>query len=132
MIVPIVWVTLNYFGYLDYLKTKSVDLRMQFRGEITQNLDQNQEDQVQVEGNLSLPRVPKVCYVNFDSATLARDDVGERPWDRAFFRGHLIGFDRKGMPGSLPSTLGLRPRACQAWFLRKILSAAMLRWANWY
>ena len=31
-------------------------------------------------------KVPKIIYVNFDSATLGMDDVGERPWDRAFFR----------------------------------------------
>ena len=95
MVVPIIWVILNHFGHLDYLKTKSVDLRLQFRGEIPQNLEQNLENQVQVEGNLSLPRVPKVCYVNFDGATLSRDGVGERPWDRAFFR-DVIGFIGKG------------------------------------
>ena len=111
MIVPIVWVTLNYFGYLDYLKTKSVDFRMQFRGEITQNLDQNLEDQVQVEGNLSLPRVPKVCYVNFDSATLARDDVGERPWDRAFFRDTSLALIEKGNARVLAFDFGFTPKS---------------------
>ena len=111
MVVPIIWVILNHFGHLDYLKTKSVDLRLQFRGEIPQNLEQNLENQVQVEGNLSLPRVPKVCYVNFDGATLSRDDVGERPWDRAFFRDTSLALLEKGNARVLAFDFGFTPKS---------------------
>ena len=31
-------------------------------------------------------KIPKVIYVNFDAATLSMDEVGERPWNRSFFR----------------------------------------------
>ena len=111
MVVPIIWVILNHFGHLDYLKTKSVDLRLQFRGEIPQNLEQNLENQVQVEGNLSLPRVPKVCYVYFDGATLSRDDVGERPWDRAFFRDTSLALLEKGNARVLAFDFGFTPKS---------------------
>ena len=33
-----------------------------------------------------MPKIPKVIYVNFDAATLSLDEVGERPWNRSFFR----------------------------------------------
>ena len=78
LIIPIIWSSLNYFGFLDYLKTKSVDWRMQFRGEVPQSSFDGNETIV-VDGNLSLPKIPKVTYVNFDAATLSMDDVGERP-----------------------------------------------------
>ena len=85
LIIPVIWACLNYFGLLDYLKTKSVDWRMQMRGEIAQSTVDLIETII-VEGNVSIPKVPKLTYVNFDASTLAMDDVGERPWDRAFFR----------------------------------------------
>ena len=64
-----------------------------------------------MEGNLSLPRVPKVCYVNFDSATLARDDVGERPWDRAFFRDTSLALLEKGNARVLAFDFGFTPKS---------------------
>ncbi|NDH16938.1 MAG: hypothetical protein EBY48_07675, partial [Opitutae bacterium] len=86
LVIPIIWISLNHLGYLDYLKVKSVDLRKQYRGEIPQNFEENALDRIQVEENKTVPRIPKLIYVNFDAATLAMDGVGERPWDRAFFR----------------------------------------------
>ena len=62
---------------MDYLKTKSLDWRIQARGEIKQLDSFESGDLIQVENNLTLPRVPKVAYVNFDAATLAMDGVGE-------------------------------------------------------
>ena len=50
LIVPILWSSLNYFGFLDYLKTKSVDWRMQFRGEIPQS-SYLTDEKVLVDGN---------------------------------------------------------------------------------
>jgi hypothetical protein len=38
LFVPFIWVALNHFGTLDYLKIKSVDLRKQYRGEISPEL----------------------------------------------------------------------------------------------
>ncbi|MAE52958.1 MAG: hypothetical protein CMI20_02455, partial [Opitutae bacterium] len=73
LIIPLIWISLNHSGYLDYLKVKSVDLRKQYRGEIPQNFEKNALDRVQVEDNKTVPRIPKLIYVNFDSATLAMD-----------------------------------------------------------
>ena len=84
MLIPVIWICLNHFGYLDYLKVKSVDLRKQFRGEIPQDITAQSEDRILVEMNQTVPKIPKVAYVNFDASTLAMDGVGERPWDRAF------------------------------------------------
>ena len=62
LIIPVIWACLNYFGLLDYLKTKSVDWRMQMRGEIAQSsFDLNET--IIVEGNVSIPKVPKLTYV---------------------------------------------------------------------
>ena len=61
-----------------------------------------------MDGNLSIPKVPKVTYVNFDAATLAMDDVGERPWDRAFFRDMALALIERGNARVLAClTLGL-------------------------
>ena len=86
LFVPLVWIGVNSLGYLDYLKTKTLDWRLEFRGEVSLRDAPNADDQVPVEGNLTVPRIPNVTYVNFDAKTLAMDGVGERPWDRAFFR----------------------------------------------
>ena len=64
LIIPVLWSGLNYFGFLDYLKTKSVDWRMQFRGEIPQS-SYIPDEEIVVDGNLSIFKVPKVTYVNF-------------------------------------------------------------------
>ena len=55
------------------------------------------DEKIIVDGNLSIPKTPKVTYVNFDAATLAMDDVGERPWDRAFFRDMALALIERGM-----------------------------------
>jgi len=76
--IPLLWMIINHLGYLDYLKTKTVDWRMVYRGEIAQK-ESNADDLITVEGNISIPRIPKVTYVNFDAETLSMDGVGERP-----------------------------------------------------
>ena len=89
LIIPLIWIGVNHFGLIDGWKIKSVDLRLSSnipgsRGQLSHN--KNSSASVVVEGNKTIPKIPKVVYVNFDSATLGMDDVGERPWDRAFFR----------------------------------------------
>ena len=87
LVVPLIWIAVNELGYLDYLKTKTLDWQLrEWRGEISHREAPDADDKVTVEGNQTVPRVPKVTYVNFDAGTLAMDGVGERPWDRAFFR----------------------------------------------
>ena len=110
LIIPIIWSSLNYFGFLDYLKTKSVDWRMQFRGEVPQSSYDGNETII-VEGNLSLPKIPKVTYVNFDAATLSMDDVGERPWDRAFFRDMALALIERGNARVLAFDFGFTPKS---------------------
>lgn len=84
--VPLIWVVLNHFGFLDFMEYKSVDLRFKARGNLSHREEALSERRVPVEGNKTVPRVPKVMYVNFDSDTLSMDEVGERPWNRDFFR----------------------------------------------
>jgi len=89
LIIPLIWIGVNHFGLIDGWKIKSVDLRLSSnipgsRGQLSHN--KNSSASVVVDGNKTIPKIPKVVYVNFDSATLGMDDVGERPWDRAFFR----------------------------------------------
>ena len=110
LIIPVIWACLNYFGLLDYLKTKSVDWRMQMRGEIAQSsFDLNET--IIVEGNVSIPKVPKLTYVNFDASTLAMDDVGERPWDRAFFRDMAMALIERGNARVLAFDFGFTPKS---------------------
>ena len=54
LVIPFIWMILNHLGYLDYLNTKTLDWRMQFRGEIPQNLDQETENKILVEDNKSI------------------------------------------------------------------------------
>jgi class 3 adenylate cyclase/CHASE2 domain-containing sensor protein len=84
--VPLLWIVLNHFGFLDFLEYKSVDLRFKVRGDVSHQEEPLADERVAVEGNKTVPRVPKVMYVNFDSDTLSMDEVGERPWNRGFFR----------------------------------------------
>jgi class 3 adenylate cyclase/CHASE2 domain-containing sensor protein len=86
LIVPLVWILLNHFSLLDFMEYKSVDLRFKVRGNSSHREDLVADKRVPVEGNKTVPRVPKVMYVNFDSDTLSMDEVGERPWNRGFFR----------------------------------------------
>ena len=109
--IPLLWITANHFGYLEYLKTKSLDWRMQFRDEISQDSYLDPTDLVQIEDNRSIPRIPKVVYVNFDSSTLAMDDVGERPWDRAFFRDTSLALIERGNARVLAFDFGFTPKS---------------------
>ena len=111
LIIPCLWIGLNHFGYLEYLKTKSVDLRMQFRGEIPQSSYIEPEDKIELPDGSSVPRVPKLVYVNFDSATLGMDNVGERPWDRAFFRDTALALIDKGKARSIGFDFGFTPKS---------------------
>jgi CHASE2 domain-containing sensor protein len=81
-------------------------LRKQYRGEISQDLAGNSNDLIIVENNQTVPRIPKLVYVNFDSSTLAMDGVGERPWDRAFFRDTAITLLEKGQARSIGFDFG--------------------------
>jgi len=110
LIIPIIWSSLNYLGFLDYLKTKSVDWRMLYRGEVSQSsFDKNET--IVVDDNHTLPKIPKVTYVNFDAATLAMDDVGERPWDRAFFRDMALALIERGNARVLAFDFGFTPKS---------------------
>ena len=86
LIVPLIWIVLNHFGLLDFLEYKSVDLRFKARGNLSHREQPFADERVSVEDNKTVPRIPKVIYVNFDSDTLSMDEVGERPWNRGFFR----------------------------------------------
>ena len=86
LIVPLIWSVLNHFGLLDFLEYKSVDLRFKARGNLSHREQPFADERVNVEDNKTVPRIPKVIYVNFDSDTLSMDEVGERPWNRGFFR----------------------------------------------
>ena len=111
LVIPIIWIALNDFGYLDYLKVKSVDLRKQYCGEIPQNLEKNALDRVKVEDNETVPRIPKLIYVNFDEGTMAMDEVGERPWDRAFFRDTCLNLFEKGGVRTIGFDFGFTPKS---------------------
>ena len=92
MTVPCLWIAFNSYGVLDSWKVWTLDQRMTwnpfglFRGELSHREASNADDPVRVDENQTLPRVPHVMYVNFDAKTLEMEGVGERPWDRAFFR----------------------------------------------
>ncbi len=111
LLIPVFWIIFNHFGYLDYLKVKSVDLRKQFRGEIPQDIKSQSEDRILVEMNKTVPRIPKVAYVNFDASTLAMDGVGERPWDRAFFRDTAMTLLEEGGARSVAFDFGFTPKS---------------------
>jgi len=84
--VPLVWIVLNHFGFLDFIEYKSVDLRLKVRDNLSHQEGPLSDERVSVEGNKTVPRIPKVMYVNFDASTLSMDEVGERPWNRRFFK----------------------------------------------
>jgi len=114
LIIPIIWIIVNDFGLIDSWKTKSLDLRLSSkipgsRGEISHQNGTKKE--ISIEGNLSIPRIPKIVYVNFDAATLAMDDVGERPWDRAFFRDMSMALMTKGKARVLAFDFGFTPKS---------------------
>jgi len=111
LIIPCIWITLNHFGYLDYLKTKTVDWRMQFRGEIAQASYADKNETIELPNGEKIPRVPKLIYVNFDGGTLEMDGVGERPWDRAFFRDTALALLDKGKARSIGFDFGFTPKS---------------------
>ena len=114
LIIPIIWIIVNHFGLIDSWKTKSIDLRLSSvipgsRGEISHQSAAPEE--IEIEGNQTIPKVPKIVYVNFDAATLAMDDVGERPWDRAFFRDMSMALMKKGGARVLAFDFGFTPKS---------------------
>jgi len=109
--IPLIWMMINHLGYLDYLKTKTVDWRMVYRGEIAQAIDPDQEDWITLEDNTTIPRIPKVTYVNFDAETLSMNGVGERPWDRAFFRDTAMTLLEIGKARSVGFDFGFTPKS---------------------
>jgi len=76
LMIPLIWIMLNHLGYLDYLKTKSLDWRLQFRGEIPQSDYLEENNTIKLPNGGEIPRVPKLVYVNFDAGTLEMDGVG--------------------------------------------------------
>jgi len=111
LIIPCIWITLNHFGYLDYLKTKTVDWRMQFRGEVAQASYADENETIELPNGEKIPRVPKLMYVNFDGGTLEMEGVGERPWDRAFFRDTALALLDKGKARSIGFDFGFTPKS---------------------
>ena len=115
LIIPLIWIIVNHFGLIDSWKTKSLDLRLSStylpgaRGEISHQAGSKEE--IMVEDNKSIPKIPKVVYVNFDANTLAMDDVGERPWDRAFFRDMSMALMTKGKARVLAFDFGFTPKS---------------------
>ncbi len=86
LIIPVIWIVLNQFGLLDSMEYKSLDLRFKLRGEVSHQQGPLADKSVRISDDKSVPRIPKVIYVNFDADTLSLDQVGERPWNRGFFR----------------------------------------------
>ena len=82
MMVSLPWLAMSHWGALDGWKTTALDWSFQLRGEL-EHIAENQSERVRVgENNQTVPRLPKVVYVNFDADTLAMPGIGERPWDR--------------------------------------------------
>ena len=114
LVIPIVWIIVNHLGLIDGWKTKSVDLRLNSKipGARGQILHDNESlEFVKIEENKTIPKIPKIVYVNFDAATLAMDDVGERPWDRAFFRDLSMALMEKGNARVLSFDFGFTPKS---------------------
>jgi class 3 adenylate cyclase/CHASE2 domain-containing sensor protein len=111
LLIPFIWIMLNHLGYLDYLKTKSLDWRLQFRGEIPQSDYLEENNTIKLPNGGEIPRVPKLVYVNFDAGTLEMDGVGERPWDRAFFRDTALALLEKGKARSIGFDFGFTPKS---------------------
>ena len=77
LLVPIIWIGLNYAGVVDYLENKSIDLRFKVRGNLDHRSASNESVLVDKESNQTVPKIPKVIYVNFDAKTLSLDEVGK-------------------------------------------------------
>ncbi len=61
--IPVIWSVIDHFGGLTFLENKSLDLRFQYRGEVSAPL--------------------KVVYVDVDSLSLS--EIGGWPWSRDYF-----------------------------------------------
>ena len=114
LVIPLIWIAVNHYGWINGWKVKSVDLRLASnlpgaRGEISHIMDSTEE--VVVDGNKTIPKIPKVVYVNFDSATLGMEDVGERPWDRAFFRDMSMALLERGNARVLAFDFAFTPKS---------------------
>ena len=64
-LVPLAWIALNQFGFLDFLEYKSVDLRFKMRGNVSHQEGSLASERIEVEGNKTVPRIPKVIYLLF-------------------------------------------------------------------
>ena len=62
-LVALAWCGVNFFGLLDFVEEETIDWRFQHRGE--------------------LPGQTKIFYLDVDAKSIA--DVGNQPWDRAFY-----------------------------------------------
>ena len=60
LIVPLIWIVLNHFGFLEFLEYKTVDLRFNVRGNLSHQDGGPGDETVVVEGNKTIPRVPKM------------------------------------------------------------------------
>ena len=58
------------------------------------------------------------------------DEVGERPWDRAFFRDARNLFEKGGVRTIGFLTFGSLQRACQGWFHWRMSIGATWPWGN--
>ncbi|MDR0901912.1 MAG: adenylate/guanylate cyclase domain-containing protein [Opitutaceae bacterium] len=61
--IPVAWCVLHYTGRLDFAENPTIDWRFEWRGELPSSL--------------------KVVYVDIDSKSIS--DIGNLPWDRAYF-----------------------------------------------
>ena len=77
-LIPIAWALLANCGKLDKLENTLLDLRLQFRGELSL-----EETPFPALPDSKTP--PKLIYVDFDQQAISSPNIGERPWDREIF-----------------------------------------------
>jgi len=77
-LIPIAWAFLAKSGKLDKLENALLDLRLQFRGELSL-----EETPFPALSDSQTP--PKLIYVDFDQQAISSPEIGERPWDREIF-----------------------------------------------
>jgi Adenylate cyclase, family 3 (some proteins contain HAMP domain) len=61
--IPALWCLVHFLGWLDFLEERAIDWRFLFRGEIDAPV--------------------KIVYVDIDSRSIT--DIGNQPWDRAYY-----------------------------------------------
>ena len=59
LLVPTIWVGLNYSGVVDYLENKSLDLRFKIRGNLDHQSVSNEEVLVDADNNKTVPENPQ-------------------------------------------------------------------------